>query len=61
MLFLLARNSMDLSVIASFLREERIPEKGMVYQQYINDSYKKYFFVDPSKELEKYFPKQYIF
>lgn len=52
---------MDLSVIASFLREERIPEKGMVYQQYINDSYKKYFFVDPSKELEKYFDNPTLF
>ena len=55
------RNSMDLSVIASFLREERIPEKGMVYQQYINASYKKYFFVDPSKELEKYFDNPTLF
>ena len=54
-------DKMNLSVVASFLRGERISEKGMVYNQYINDSYKNYFFVDPIRELKKYFDNLTLF
>ncbi|WP_339051349.1 hypothetical protein [Rickettsiella endosymbiont of Xylota segnis] len=54
-------DKMNLSVVASFLRGERISEKGMVYNQYINDSYKNYFFVHPIRELKKYFDNLTLF